>query len=430
MIEAKGGTMKIHQNRQNQETGAVSLFVVMFTAMLFAAVTVGFTVLMLSDQQQSTDNDLAQSALDSANAGAEDAKRVLVQYTDCVERQIALPGSNCPSIINAVERSDCNTVNTAMGETAGERLVQTATGDSNLQQAYTCIKITPNTDDYVGKTRTEGDIRLIPIKTEEGASVETVKVQWLAPSDLIVTDPDDADLDHPPKVGTGGQPSTIGLSAKDDWMAASKGTMLRVGSIQYNQGAVNLEEIDRQARAVFLYPEESVAGVASAGPLDLLVDGHQPLTDMEILDNRDPNRPHPSYCRKDSTSGYLCETSFKLPPGDASTARYISIASLYGNTSFRVTLEDAAGNPVKFRNVQPAIDATGRANDVFRRIVSRVESADASEAPYPRAALGSTGDICKHYLITDDPDDYIYQGDSSCSSVSVIDSPEALPATP
>lgn len=422
--------MKIRQNRHTQEFGAVSLFVVMFTAMLFAAVTVGFTVLMLSDQQQATDNDLAQSALDSASAGAEDAKRVLVQYTDCIERNVT-GDVNCSAIIAAVAAGKCNTVNMAMGEDPdSERLVQTAGSEDDraLQQAYTCVKITPDTNDYVGTIRSEGDIRLIPIKTD-GAPVVSVKVQWLAPKDLTADNIEDTELELDDKPGTAGQPGTMKLPTKQEWEEANKGAMLRVGSMQYQPGDVNINEIDKQSRAVYLHPELPV--MPGANEIDLAtVDIHQPLTDLEMTPLPTPNKPQPSNCRLDGNRDYLCETNFILPPGDATTARYLTIASVYRNASFRVTLENAAGEVVKFRNVQPQIDVTGRANDVFRRIVSRVESADASEAPYPRVALGSQGDICKHYLITDDPDDYVYQGDTGCSTAGAITNPDIPVATP
>ena len=45
-----------------RQSGAVSLFAVIFGAMLLTIVTIGFIKLMIMDQRQSSDNDLSQSA--------------------------------------------------------------------------------------------------------------------------------------------------------------------------------------------------------------------------------------------------------------------------------------------------------------------------------------------------------------------------------
>ncbi len=415
MIEAKGGMMR-YQNRHTQQ-GAVSLFVVIFTALLFTAITIGFTVLMLSDQQQATDNDLAQSALDSANAGTEDAKRVLAQYADCQERATVTQGNaqdqeKCRRIASAISgpTANCDTVSRALGTgESGERKIQQSEGDSALQQAYTCVKITPDTQTYVGKTRNEGDIRFIPLKTD-GAAFSTVRIRWLAPSDMNLANGDSPEfrpIDPPAGLSEQEKLDYVAFPSKKDWQASKRGSVLRVGSVQYHPGAVNLDEIDANARAAFLYPSDR-GRVTSGSPIDMAVeDLHRPLTapNQNDLDAKTVNYPVQVRCQQ--AAEYMCETYLRLPnAGDVSVFSYLTLASVYRETSFEITLLDDRGQPVLFRNVQPEVDVTGRANNVFRRLVSRVESADASEAPYPRAAVGAGSDVCKDFLVTDDPDDY------------------------
>lgn len=332
------------------EKGAVSLFVVIFTALLFVAVSVGFTILMLSDQQQATDNDLAQSALDSANAGTEDAKRVLAQYADCEER--ADTSSACNSIRTAVSRNQCNTVNAALGSSSDQserKVQQTEAADDTsraLQQAYTCVKITPNTDTYVGKTRNEGDIRLIPLKTD-GAAYTTVQINWLKRDDLDLGsgEPQFAPLADYNDIPAAEKANYLRLPTKAQWREDRRGAVLRVGSMQYKPGAVNLGEIDDNARAVFLYSSNTGLGTSPANAINLEnADFHRPLTNpnQSGLEGKIANYPAEVRCNPAATEGFLCSTFVQLPAsGDNSLFRYLTLASVYRNVSFEITCSTA-----------------------------------------------------------------------------------------
>jgi hypothetical protein len=85
------------------------------------------------------------------------------------------------------------------------------------------------------------------------------------------------------------------------------------------------------------------------------------------------------------------------PIGGGDRQAYLRLSSLYNGAHFRVTLSNN-GAAEKFSGVQPIVDSTGRANDIFRRISARVNLYDF---PYPDAALDITGNLCKSFSVTD-----------------------------
>ncbi|MEP7205015.1 MAG: hypothetical protein ABI716_02385, partial [Candidatus Saccharibacteria bacterium] len=154
--------MKVRVNSMNnKQTGAVSLFIVIFTTLLISIITVGFIRIMLSDQRQATDSDLSQSAYDSAQAGVEDGKRALLDY----QAQCRLGTLQCDAAAVILKSPECNkALKQVINYTPGQEvLVKKDLTDNNvLQQAYTCVKINRLTDDYIGTLSQDGS-KLIPL---------------------------------------------------------------------------------------------------------------------------------------------------------------------------------------------------------------------------------------------------------------------------
>jgi hypothetical protein len=52
------------------------------------------------------------------------------------------------------------------------------------------------------------------------------------------------------------------------------------------------------------------------------------------------------------------------------------LTSIYNKASFQVEMLNSGGAIIPFDGVQPKVDSTGRANDSFRRVESRIEFVD------------------------------------------------------
>src|SRR5699024_2023308 len=89
-----------------------------------------FARLMIREQQRASDNDLSQSAYDAALAGVEDAKRALAVYD------------------GSVDLEQCNGIAEVLG---GDSSDEVQVGDAEMNQAYTCVKVYTETEDYQGE---------------------------------------------------------------------------------------------------------------------------------------------------------------------------------------------------------------------------------------------------------------------------------------
>ena len=80
---------------------------------------------------------------------------------------------------------------------------------------------------------------------------------------------------------------------------------------------------------------------------------------------------------------------------------FLRVELPYGDTGteFSVRLHDTGGNIVNFVGVQAQIDSTGRANDLYRRVETRIELVE-NNIPYPEFALQTNNAIEKNFWVT------------------------------
>jgi Tfp pilus assembly protein PilX len=389
---------------RNNQSGAVALFIVIFTALLMTIVTISFIQLMTKDQQQATTNDLSKSAYDSSQAGVEDAKRLLLLEQAC-RNGTAASTINCATVSSALTpapgqtQSSCDTLAKGgiVSETNNETLLQQQAGDSKLDQAYTCVKIAVNTDDYLGQLQAF-ESTIVPLR---GAKPFTsVVLSWFSDKDIS------SQTNNPtvgfPSTGSDVSLPRIGSKWQFNYPALMRTQLIQVGS------SFKLSDFDdsagggkSNANTLFLYP--SATGATSKSfALDAR---YSPL-----------NAPQPIQCRSSlSGGGYACTVTVQLPaPSDGNVAArtaFLHLSALYNQAHFKVQLKDSTGAVVQFADVQPEVDSTGRANDLFRRVVSRVEL--RGDFTYPDAEIDITGSLCKNFSITTRSTDY--KNTSTCT---------------
>jgi Tfp pilus assembly protein PilX len=382
---------------RRRESGAVSLFLVIFAMLLITVVTLSFIRTMVADQSQSSLADLSQSAYDSSLAGTEDAKRALIYYRTVCTNGLA---SDCAAAKAALDSSTCNQGLTTIlpGISPNQEVkiqkTQSSTDTNGYDQAYTCVKIALDTADYLG-TANANTSKLIPLKAT--GNINAVTVQWYMPSDLgssstnVSLVPDSA-------------VSKL-LYLQTNW-APNRPSLLRAQLIQFGSN-FSLSDFDTSntvnsnTNTVFLYPT-GTTGTART------------VTDSLAIAQRDIRKtatgaPQPVRCSgKLSSGGYACSVTLTLPQAigqtDDSRTAYLRLTPMYNSTHFRVTLSGATGS-LNFSGVQPSIDSTGRASTQYRRVETRVDLAGTNFA-FPEAAVDLTGNLCKDFVVTNNASDY------------------------
>jgi len=380
---------------RRRESGAVSLFLVVFAMLLITIVTLSFLRVMIADQQQASLNDLSQSAYDSSLAGVEDAKRALIYYRTICDKGDATACNEQKQIINSSNCNDGlrNVVVTTPGQEVPVQQSQ-STNDDDLNQAYTCVKMSLETDDYLGTIQANTS-KLVPLIADKPFS--TVTVEWFMASDIGITGTALSLLSN-------GAPSKP-LYLQKDW-PANRPSLMRTQLMQFGSSftldsfdATSSSLTNSNASTLFLYPTSTTI----LGPDKSVVDTAAFSKDARQISY---GTPQPVKCISDlNVGGYACTVTITLPQAvdqtDNKRTAYLRLTPLYNASHFRVSLGEGA----RFSGVQPSIDSTGRANDQYRRVESRVDLMDTN-FPFPESALDLTGNLCKDFVVTENVSDF------------------------
>lgn len=413
-------------NQYNHSRGAASIFVVAFFMILIGVITLSFVNIVIQDQKQALNNDLYQSAYDSVTAGTEDAQRVLKWYgANCSPQVIdTLPDDNatkkdCKSFANGdtcnVQKiSDTNRSTILPGvQTAGNgqevKIVQDATGkDTKFDQAYTCVTVKTQTDDYKASLVDGKSDTLIPLKTPGNIPVSTIDLKWYSVGNGSTADVLQGAVTLPNQnkdsiIKSLKVSNADSDSAKGEKWGSTTPPILRVEIIPVSRSAIDINAIKNNTRTVFIYPSKS--GTIITNDID--------VSSIEPEKVPKATSPWTIKCNDSATNGqYVCATRLTnliYANGDpATTDIFLRVTPVYNGTNLLAVLHDAAGNVLKFDNVAPELDSTGRANDAYRRVQTRVQTVMPNN-PTSDGGFDITQGLCKDFQVP------IYKNDCPAS---------------
>ncbi len=394
--------------------GGASMFVVMFAIVILAIITLSFTRLIISEATKTSNTDLSQSAYDAALAGVEDAKIALLRYHACLDQGYnAGSGGTCGEIIKnmqeGIKTNDCSTVQKVLGrelaDNHGVVVQETQTSsqagnNANMLQAYTCVTIKEDLEDYRTTLDSTSRLRIIPIRSSDIDSLGYINVKWYNGANKQKQAVQWCDSD------TDGDGITNFYTASTCDSKKQSPPMLTVRLIQtdktFNLSELSVARKENQTDVgqLTLIPSDK------AGTLDKIESNK-----WSESANKGDNYTELVHC--DKSAEWVCDINLQMPNTfNGSTERhaantYLVLSIPYGAPETDISIRTYAAQDNRrfdFTGIQARIDSTGRANDLYRRVETRVELVDTSYA-YPEfeiTMVDGAGPLEKLFYVTFD----------------------------
>lgn len=412
------------QRVADRESGQASMVTVAMFMMLFAAIAVSFTFVVISASRQALNDSLQSSAKIAAESGVEDAKRLIVYcYNKRSGGSYTTPDAQqlCPQVIGKLstelETMGCDKILEQVAITQSSnfkvekegsrgyrvRVGNNGGGDNENNEYYQCLKIATKTDNYQGTVNNLGKSVIVPLRVvdikNQAAVIAELKIEWHR--NVKGNDGDDPAVMNGAK-GTGLPPAGTWNSSNSNRPAVLR--VERVG-VPKKAGGFSLNELADSDTALTLRPSLKGNSNYNLGaykpqypPLPLGRDGIAP--NNQYYDHSKKTVPIVEAACKDS-GDYACKTTFdgESLDTDKTADYYLRINAIYRSTHFKITAYDKNGSKLYFDGVQPLVDVTGRSSDSFSRIQARLkptyDNSTNSSNWWPEYVIDTNGKVCK-----------------------------------
>lgn len=381
--------------------GAASFYMVAFSTLILIIIVTSFAAVIISEVTRTANDDLSQSAYDSALAGVEDAKIVAYNYQKCVNGESTDSDVWCSNIVEAVraENAECDMVGKILGRYDDDSdvskgvLIRESSVSNNMAQAYTCVKVTLPSN-YVASVDSSRP-KVIKTKFEHGVAekVKWVTIRWFL-------NDQDANLNYKNFNDEGNVvftnssqtalPPTISISMLQTAGNFGLDDFAKVDGDKTNRGTLYLVPTD----------SDDVAASSNDTHAAGYIDGINKIDKTGFVKSNDgtaKNLPYAVLCQEEGD--YACEVKIEIPEpigeGTRNPDTFVFVVMLPNGspaTEFSldfecddicshhtIVSEDGSEelietNKAELDGVQIKIDSTGRANDMHRRVEVRLEN--------------------------------------------------------
>ena len=416
------------QRNKKFRRGAASFYIVAFSTLILMIVAASFAAVIISEVTRTSNDDLSQSAYDSALAGVEDAKLAYYSYENCRSADGKMPAAvapnddttiTCGELVWYMEHPDCNMVGNMLGRSKNDVVAVEETNtdaSNNMQQYYTCVEIQDSLKDYRGTLSASNIIKVMRAKFDDDATttpenriankIEKVKISWYADTDYegnLTSDgytniSSDNKVVFPTLATKAATPPTISIAMVQTGLEFDINSFETTQGDQTNRGMLYLVPTSDVDVAKTTVNNNHKGTVYEDHTSKISASGFKKSNDKTAQ-----NLPYTVYCGEADKSEFACSALIDLPRpigGTRNSETFMFVVGLpYGKAgkSNQVTfaLEFFCADGVKcgentvvgengetttestsqanLKGVQVQVDSTGRANDLFRRVETRLE---------------------------------------------------------
>ena len=396
----------------DRESGQASMVTVAMFMMLFAAIAVSFTFVVISASRQALNDSLQSSAKIAAESGVEDAKRLIVYCYNKRQSDGSYPPADqklclqvigklsdkledmgCDDILGELDNINYNKSFAVEDEGSRGHRVRVGNnggGKNENNEYYQCLKIATKTDNYQGVVNNLGKSVIVPLRVvnEKNQVVDIAKLEIEWHRNVTGNDGDD------PAVMNGAKGT--GLPPAGTWNNSNRPAVLRVERVGALKGNFTLDSLADSDTALTLRPSDN------SGKNDYRLDEYRPKYPSgrnNIAPNNQYGGKAPIVEVKCNGADYACKTIFEDSLDATKTDYYLRINAIYRSTHFKITAYDQHNNKLYFDGVQPLVDVTGSSSDSFSRIQARLKPSFDKNADstnwWPEYVIDTNGKVCK-----------------------------------
>jgi Tfp pilus assembly protein PilX len=340
---------------KQSQTGFVSIIMALVIMLLVTLLALGFAFLARQNQEQNQNRQLSTQAFYAAESGVDDAS----SYISGVLKSTGSPPADV---------SSCTNTPFGAGHTS-------SVGSTNSAVKYTCVmyQTAPKSLEYVLDSQNS---KVIRVQAQGGTRIDSITIGWRASSGSTQFATTTNNHSLPQASYSANNGDNLNLST-----GIVRATLIPASSLTRSN-------LNAGSQTLFLYPK--------AGPVNT------PGTQAYLTSFGNPNDPNQGVfsdgnCNASAaqTMAYCNVTVTGLSTANSSIF-YIRLRSFYQNSKVTVSAM-AGGAQAQLINEQALVDATGKADNVLRRIQVRIPlNIDTNRPEYATETIDS---FCKRLVV-------------------------------